>query len=434
LIWHIHISLIMNSLFVFSISSALAQLFLVLGETCNNVQCHWSLLDIFDDGALAYLQRHAALIQEKAKEKLLVEDSPAEVQPAAAAGSKAEFGAPRSSEYAIEKPTQHAEVAEIKPKRVAVVTSGTAQRYLMQSACQGLLQPLARQGHEVHYFLALSTEGFHPNVPSAARYVMDPAVPWTQSPMQFINQTVSKTGATAKAILLVNETDIGEEVEQAFIMRAKLNVHGGKHVRMSLVKMLKMLDKLRVALEKEEAKSGAYDRVIWAKDDGLWLKQFDLNQLERYSPGSEPRGLNGWNLICDQQWSSWDARIQGGLTEYILVLERKAAIPYLSSYSNLLKSEYWNLIDLEHFMKVLSTKYNVQFHSVPPTVMPMQRGAHTAGPNGTVVVCLHKACDSCDTVSHDRLYPEKLYARCGAVLTEPVGSQPDSTRHTSLQD
>merc|ERR1719356_1750711 len=283
--------------------------------------------------------------------------------------------------------------------KVAILTSGTLQRYFLGHATQGLIGPLVKQGHAVDYYLTLNSGDFTSWNSGADGFVAElhgslPAIE------QLIRDRVSHTGC------VIRHLEISQGVALDKVDKSVIKTHKKFPGIDNLLSKNKKLEELWGKLEEVEKKSGRYTTVIFLADDSIWFKPFDLNRL-RQSSDLAPQGFA---LDCSAQMHG-KARCTvwpPAFTDYIFVVDREVAGPFGKQYSLLLNvSElYPRARDDEHFVGQLINGHGIKMNRSPADLIPMQRGGHQRvdGKSGQIEICLHKLCDG--TWTHDGVnYP-----------------------------
>jgi len=326
------------------------------------------------------------------------------------------------------------QTAEGPAYRIAILTAGTLRRYFPRDVASNLIAPLVREGHTVDYFLSLNTEEFKAWKTYAQDFRSDPTVEAHGGNLtlvaQWIDGLLSTAGASVRRLVLHEKVDILTEATRSFALNAT-GFHAGKGphtltVRSNVLKLLWQFERLWGSVQVEEAVHGHYDFVMTNKDDLLWMRPFSLNRVLR-APDREPFAddehapaplldtpgpTQGYNMRCLlQAGSTYDAQSEGGLTEYVLILRREAAGPFLMLFTRLLENpRYWQCHNLEHFMAVVTEEQGVHFTTLPAALLPAQRAGRLQRGNGTVT-CIHKACDSA-TATVGLLRPMDTFPIC----------------------
>jgi len=85
--------------------------------------------------------------------------------------------------------------------------------------------------------------------------------------------------------------------------------------------------------------------------------------------------------------------------DYIFILERQAAVPFMTTYSLMMKPQAFPeyVINSESFYYWLSGHYNVHMHRVPAAKIPFQRVATFQRYGEGQSQCYHKLCKSPDS-------------------------------------
>lgn len=310
--------------------------------------------------------------------------------------------------------------------KIAVLTSGTLKRYLLESATRGLLEPLVKNGYEVDYFLALDQADFHslrqdgdnlrPQIYGIDQYTS----------YQLVNDTVQSVGANPRHIDLYNDLELNQEIQSNFIKNAGISEETDRN---NMLRRFFKYQELKNVMEKQEDETGAYDWVIMVDDDALWIRPMNFPRLLEASPvddlqcgkSSTKSSSRAFNLKCQHNLGSTYDPGCNGFTDYVFILDRKAAHTFMSQYNLLLHGthagrttqtpeKYWTG-NVEKFAMAIALDNEIEMVSVPAQLIPMSRGGHVTGNKFHMEMCLHKTCDS-QSEEFDALNPEGLYKTC----------------------
>mmetsp|Transcript_118720 Transcript_118720/g.369885 ORF Transcript_118720/g.369885 Transcript_118720/m.369885 type:complete len:388 (+) Transcript_118720:75-1238(+) len=318
--------------------------------------------------------------------------------------------------------------------RIAILTAGTLVRYFPDYVARNLIAPLVLEGHTIDYYLSLNTEGFGAWRGYARTFRSDPIVEAHRDNLTFVaewlNISLSRAGAHVRELALHEQVDVRTPGAINFAARAS-GFHRGMGVRTAfarsnLLKLLWQFEWLWGSVQRQEAVSGRYDFVMTNRDDLLWVQPFSLKRVlqapDRAEFAEDPVGAlpvhrlpgpaRGYHMRClESEGSTYDAQKEEGLTEYVLLLERGAAAPFLSLFSRLTENpQYWHNGDLERLLAAVAEERSVRFAALPAALVPAQRAGRVQWGNATVT-CLHKACDSA-TDSVDLLRPTEEFPIC----------------------
>lgn len=226
--------------------------------------------------------------------------------------------------------------ASPSPKKVAIIIAGTLQRFQFTSSLEHLLQPLRAQGHEVDYYLSLTTafaKAYRSDMEYMQRITFDPLF-WrnessssssttTTTPQappangpdldyvrSILRRSIVQSGGHLRHLLLRDHIDI----DQDKTLRKKRAQALLKHptepadlrfplldLRNDIVKqrttqgnqnilrlMLAIYELWKVLLQVEKTLDFQYDYVLFLRDDTLWLEDFDLDRLLSLQPPPPP--------------------------------------------------------------------------------------------------------------------------------------------------
>lgn len=289
-------------------------------------------------------------------------------------------------------------------KRVAVFVSGALQRYEPDSSATHLISPMVRAGCHVDHYMSLNINSVPGWVALADHFVMDQRYQGLEGKQleHAIVQPLAAAGARISKLILSAEVDGSRSTthakEQAFLNgTSKLGEavwKGYKHAQQARrnwlhrAKDLETLWKEATATEQRERKQ--YDLVIVIYDDAVWARDFDLMSLLRSEVLPASGGLGAYSLDCGQ----WDLP-PGQLRDWIWILERQAAVPFLTEYSLMLEPQPYTgeVNNSESFQKVKSDYYHVHMLRIPAAKIPLQR-VDRLWKDGNVTRCYHKKCNS----------------------------------------
>ena len=139
----------------------------------------------------------------------------------------------------------------------------------------------------------------------------------------------------------------------------------------------------------------SYSYVMIFRDDANWLADFDLERLLRTGGFQKnPGGSAGRAFVHACRAFSWKS-----VCDYVVVAERDAAEPFGSFYDLITDpgSMGKNLNpggcpESETYLYQVAMAFHVRLEVVPIALIPFQRCGRV-NLSGTIVPCLHKACD-----------------------------------------
>lgn len=269
--------------------------------------------------------------------------------------------------------------------KVAILTSGTVQRYFLGHATKGLIEPLVQQGHAVDYYLTLNAASFQSFRANADKFVSE-LNGSISSIDQLIRLRVSEHGGTIRHLEISDGVRLNEDDEK-FVRTSSL-----AGVR-NLVNKYKKQEAMWLRLEDLEKHHGRYTTVIVVNDDSIWFKPFDLDRLRR---SSDRLSAEGYVIDCSKVTRGIGCCSHGSnvFNDYIEVLDREVAEPFGKSYSFLIHDpEYKTVLSDEELIGRLAQRHNFTLHRRPAGLIPMQRGGQEKGKSGKAYICLHKVCD-----------------------------------------
>mmetsp|Transcript_76410 Transcript_76410/g.224157 ORF Transcript_76410/g.224157 Transcript_76410/m.224157 type:complete len:399 (-) Transcript_76410:132-1328(-) len=319
--------------------------------------------------------------------------------------------------------------------RVAALTSGTILRFFLKPTAENFIAPLVREGHTVDCYMSLNSEAFSSWKGYAKHFLYDPVFEGHEKNLTFmadlINRTIRGAGGNVRTLQLHEEVRLSFDGTREFLNNATgWNMHPDRprtlSARSNALKLMLQFELLWAKVLEAEMTDGAYDFVITTRDDAMWVRPFSLNAVllapadthfvnDSIPPlpvHSRPGPPQGFHLRCiEGSGSFYDSQREAGLTEYIFVLRRSSAAPFLTLYSRLLKSpRYWALHNLEQFLLVVAMEQRTPLKPMPAALLPMQRAGRVWLPHiQRSITCLHKACDSA-TASVPPLRPMDLHS------------------------
>ena len=331
-------------------------------------------------------------------------------------------------------------------ERVAILVAGTFDRYFLSSTCENLISPLTRQGHEVDYFLALTTKpplwwrGY-----GHANTTWDPAFRLGQNKRpsfkhikQVVNSSVAAANSTLRYFRLsydltvrgeprleaalnesywpaLNGSGHNEMAEDPFIrwplLAYSMSAHRkaanqanalalkaasvANHNILCLFRSLELLwEQLLVT---EEKSNSSYTLVLVPRDDADWLQKLDLHRLL-----SESTDADGYGLSCDIRQPLLQPSEQ---CDHVLLLRRRVAEFIGRYYNTTLLSMAWSCrvgigsstvpCNSEQVLRWRLQMAGIRLHNVGQGLLPLQRSARLLVPFAKEdVVCYHKFCQS----------------------------------------
>ena len=217
-----------------------------------------------------------------------------------------------------------------------------------------------------------------------------------------ISSTLARSGAKVPYARAFDRHDTATE-DLSFIDKSMMwwRVKYGRTARENFIRMLKELEMMWHAAQKEERKQRQqYSYVLIVRDDVWWLKDFDLDLLVRTGGVQKAVGRNAGHVYS----APCKNRPTKGLVDHVFLFDRSAAEIMGSSYSRIVRPGDFGRAWLEHleaekpknsenFYMQLANFSGFEINEVPGALLPMQR---TGRLNSTV--CLHKYCDIVDPV------------------------------------
>eukprot|EP00438_Fugacium_kawagutii_P026048 Skav215420 [mRNA] locus=scaffold356:629461:630264:- [translate_table: standard] len=178
----------------------------------------------------------------------------------------------------------------------------------------------------------------------------------------------------------------------------------GATARSNFILLWKELESLwDLAQSQERIRFKKYSHVMILRDDSFWFRDFNLSQLLRLggvqkNESGSGQGGHLYSVLCETGQSHLR---NGGINDWIFLLDRQAAETFGKSYSRLAQpaafgnawlqryennTEVWNS---ETFYLFLAKFADIMVIEVPTYLLPMQRVASMDGH-----LCLYAFCDS----------------------------------------
>lgn len=285
---------------------------------------------------------------------------------------------------------------------IALLTSGTLQRYFAESSATHFVAPLTKAGYTVDVYLSLNTEAFTPWIPGAKAFIPDPALDGLtdKESGDLLNRYVTAAGGKLQSFHWVQGYHLAD-AEVRFIKDSTMfNGFGVGHhaqdARESVVKHYKGLEWLwRDMLHVESTESRPYTHVVILKDDAYWMKDFDLDRLLNFGRDvSSYRPPNVYGLDCTATMDYTPTE----LADFVFVLDRDGMGAFGHAFTDLLdpRGSAYNTLCTERWLRMFFHNQGMKVLDVPAALIPFQRsGRMRTGPGDSQVqVCLHYACDS----------------------------------------
>jgi len=301
-------------------------------------------------------------------------------------------------------------------KSVAIFVSGSLVRFQADSSATHLVSPLLQAGYQVDYYIHLNTEAFKGFSGRSSSYAMDQRFQGLEGQQleQAITQPFANAGATVRKLVLTREGSANaSKGEQAFedgtsdlgsLMWRDGSVRqdDGPAARQNWLRRQRGLQQLWTeATALEQRKRNQYAFVITLVDDAVWFHDFDTTLLL----GSKVVEMDAYSLSCGLGSSFPILAGSRLLNDFIFILERQIAVPFLTTYSLMLKPQAYPeyVHNSESFYFWLSDHYNVHMLQVPTSKIRFQRVAR-AQVAGEILQCYHYLCKAPDSDS-SHLFP-----------------------------
>jgi len=278
------------------------------------------------------------------------------------------------------------------PGSIAILMAGTLNRFHLESTAKHLVAPLHAAGWNVDYFASVFVG--NANVFDAemqhVSFEKDPIFAkfehLNQTNLSFITSVISSTlarsGAKVPYARAFDRHDTATE-DLSFIDKSMMwwRVKYGRTARENFIRMLKELEMMWHAAQKEERKQRQqYSYVLIVRDDVWWLKDFDLDLLVRTGGVQKAVGRNAGHVYS----APCKNRPTKGLVDHVFLFDRSAAEIMGSSYSRIVRPGDFGRAWLEHleaekpknsenFYMQLANFSGFEINEVPGALLPMQR-------------------------------------------------------------
>jgi hypothetical protein len=336
--------------------------------------------------------------------------------------------------------------------KIAVVVTGSFQRFIFQSTLQHVMQPLRTQGHTIDYYVSLSMYNA-PAYRSELNYmnhlasdpIFDKCI-YQEDNVTFHNNTflkkrvhelikeqVMNNGANLQYMTYQDNyagIDTNERIQDRRNRAKHLYPHEDPDVRFPMMdirnagvmnrtananrNMLNLFYHMQHVYQQllayEVRNRVKYDYVLFLRDDTMWLQNFDFRSLVH--------GNNASITSIDLFVPSCDARVPPlhplEINDHIAVVKRDKADVYGFYFDELLNTDldscaqrlddklrYGRSIlptrgcNSEMILQFILEKNNVTIQKVGQGIIPFQRMAFVKLPNtSSVQSCFHKYCQS----------------------------------------
>ena len=316
--------------------------------------------------------------------------------------------------------------------RVAVVVSGTLQRFMIKSSIEHLIKPMIKSTDvtAVDYYVSLTTakaKAYRSNSGYANHTQPDPILPRSSTHdnidlEEFVRNTFEKS-AKIGALQIQESIDIdsepmlkarreiamakypNEDPDQRFPMYDNRSPEISKrtvNANRNLLRMHLAIQNLWASAKKWEAEEGfQYDFVLFLKDDSLWLHNFDIMNIAK-------KEGDIFVPSCDARDPPLDPR---ELNDHILISRREAADLFGNYYLTLFQTDVRGCMDRlpealksfgmrgcnsEMLLKWVTEVESLKVTQVSQSEVPFQRSVNVKLPDGSNMQCFHKFCQSKD--------------------------------------
>jgi hypothetical protein len=332
------------------------------------------------------------------------------------------------------------------PNSLAIVVAGSAQRLLFNSTVHHVIKPMTKEQHEVDYFAAITIQS-GPAFRQASGYMghlaYDPllaqACPSFRDPKSIVNSDALRDLPGIQSAL---QQAMSQEIESV----QSSNAHGHaslqalkvlpqpiehdpilddlKKQRQDLFAQFPMMDLRTQALERtkagnknmirlflllellwkevelvEQKRGKRYDYILLARDDTLWLDDFDLAKILATNPKAD-----AYILSCDAREPPM---MPPEINDHGVLIKRdKANVlgKYVSSMANTDLSKCHDSVtqwlgkergcNSEMILKYILKVNNITVQLLPQSLLPFERAVVVEHNDGRKEFCFHKFCQS----------------------------------------
>ena len=330
---------------------------------------------------------------------------------------------------------------KVEKQRVAVIVAGTWARYMFNSSLHHLIRPMLAQGHDVDYYLYLTTakaKAYRSESEYMNHVRSDPVLGEhiTTNGTEFINSTefsngtafskgteylrseMKAVGVSFAEIVIKERVDIDsnmllKESRSAanasdpdtkfpmFDSRTDQTERRTANGNRNLLRLHLAIQHLWQRLVEHESKVGwKYDYVLFLRDDMFWLDDFDLNNLIM-KDGSV------FLPSCDAREPRMD---EMEVNDHALVARRASAELFGNYYTELFRSDILQNCtarlskvirnggkrgcNSEMILKYMMDIHHIAVEQVGQGDFPFQRSVNVEMNDGSIQQCFHKFCQS----------------------------------------
>eukprot|EP00438_Fugacium_kawagutii_P003310 Skav223908 [mRNA] locus=scaffold5126:128762:140559:- [translate_table: standard] len=301
------------------------------------------------------------------------------------------------------------ETPKVRQSRVAVLIAGTLRRFNLNASTK-LVAAMTRD-FEVDIFLSLFDAASKGWLKLSNAFQQDPQFEGLNRTgiQRLIERRLNMPGSKVGGIKLFDHYNT-EQQDIAFIktmhwwdLKKGRQRGQGTTARSNFILLWKELESLWNLAQSQERVRCNYSYVMILRDDGFWVRDFNLSQLLRLggvqkNGSGSGRGGHLYSVLCE----TGQKRIRrGGITDWIFLLDRPAAETFGKCYSRLAQPAAFGNVWLEGYQNdtliwnsetfylFLAEFADVEVIEVPTYLLPMQRAALLDGK-----LCLYQHCDS----------------------------------------
>lgn len=311
------------------------------------------------------------------------------------------------------KPTTQSE--DVRPKKVptlAILVTGTTNRYLLNSTVEHVLGPLTHgdKPYKADYFALLTetrSKAYRQDLEYMNHVVGDPL--FHEKNLSIVaREVIGESGATLQALMVLQDAipldrkQLGGKEEfdvrrfPIFDSRDRRRTAAGNRNMITLFNNQQHLWDAR--LRKVEESNGEYDYIMIIRDDAFWLEDFDLTKLLESNPDADayvqacekdrrypirPTELNDHGIVIRRQ----KAAVVGRYLSSMISTDREAC----DFNSGLLPKRGCNS---EMLLSWILNDHGITVERVPQSLLPFERSVAIRGKDGSIKHCFHKFCQS----------------------------------------
>ena len=296
--------------------------------------------------------------------------------------------------------------------KLAILVTGTTNRFLLNSTVEHVLRPLTSHGekqYRVDYFALLTEtvgQAYRQDLEYMNHVVGDPLF-HGKNLSRVASDVIGESGATVQAFLVlpdalpIDQKLLGEGPEFDVRRFPTFDSRNPNRTAAGNQNMIKLFNHQQylwdTELRRVEKVHGDYDYIMIIRDDALWIKDFDLTKLLESNPDAD-----AYIQACDKRVPPMHVR---EVNDHGIVIKRKKADVvgrYLSSLaatdrkacdsrSGLLPARGCNS---EMLLNWILNQNGITVELVSQSLLPFERSLAVQTEDGRTQYCFHKFCQS----------------------------------------